>query len=171
MEWETVETIEAGLADRLSISRGRFSTCRLPTAMPTRCSALMSAASSRICRVRSAECAPVLKPGGVMISYVTVATDRMAAFEQAELDASQGTVAASMDRVALERASGEHFTMLRESPRPAGSSRRLPSLSSSGPNPERPLAAIAQRDLDAADIAADLDVERRARGLPGEHEA
>jgi ubiquinone/menaquinone biosynthesis C-methylase UbiE len=38
-----------------------------------------------------AECARVLEPGGAMISYVTVATDRMAAFEQAELDASQGT--------------------------------------------------------------------------------
>jgi len=56
-----------------------------------------------------AECARVLKQGGAMIAHVTVATDRLAAFEQAELDASQGTVGASMDRANLEHALEEHF--------------------------------------------------------------
>lgn len=49
-----------------------------------------------------------------MVSHVTVATDRMAAFEQAELDASQGTVAASMNRASLERALSSHFTVVQK---------------------------------------------------------
>lgn len=58
-----------------------------------------------------AECARVVKPGGIMISYVTVSTSRMAPFEQAELDASQGTVAASMDQAQLEHSFSQHFTI------------------------------------------------------------
>lgn len=59
------------------------------------------------------ECARVLRPGGHLISYVSLATDRMAAFEQDELDRSQGCVAASMNQQNLERSLARHFTIER----------------------------------------------------------
>jgi predicted TPR repeat methyltransferase len=73
-----------------------------------------------------AECARVLKPGGAMICHVTVATDRMATFEQAELDASQGTVAASMNKETLELAFARHFVV--EHSVDLGSQHRLHSI-------------------------------------------
>ena len=113
IEWGTAETIEAGLADRLSIQQGSILDLPLPDAYADAvlCTDVLGLIEDLPRAV--SECARVLKPDGAMISYVTVATDRMAAFEQAELDASQGTVAASMDRMALERVFGEHFTIER----------------------------------------------------------
>lgn len=108
-EWGMAETAAAGMTDRLSFQQGSILALPVPDAYAdvVLCTDVLGIIENLPQAV--AECARVLKPGGVMISHVTVATERMAAFEQAELDASQGTVASSMDRVNLERAFEEHF--------------------------------------------------------------
>lgn len=60
------------------------------------------------------ECARVFRPNGHLISYITVATDRMAPFRQAELDRSQGCVGSSMNQQNLERCFAERFTIERK---------------------------------------------------------
>lgn len=111
IEWGTAETSASGLADALSFQQGSILGLPFPDAHAG--AVLCTDVFGLIEELPRAvsECARVLKPGGAMIAHVTVATDRMAAFEQAELDASQGTVASSMDRATLERALREHFTI------------------------------------------------------------
>ena len=59
------------------------------------------------------ECARVLTAGGQLISYVSLATSRMAPFEQDELDRAQGSVSTSMNRENLERSFERHFSIER----------------------------------------------------------
>lgn len=113
IQWGTAETLAAGLATSLSIQQGSILDLPLPDAHADAvlCTDVFGLIEDLPRAV--AECARILKPGGAMISHVTVATDRMAALEQIELDASQGTVAASMNRFILERAFSEHFIVER----------------------------------------------------------
>jgi hypothetical protein len=111
IEWGIAETIEAGLADRLSIQQGSILDLPLSDgyadAMP--CTDVLGLIENLPRAV--AECARGTQAGRRDDQLCHRRHDRMAAFEQAELDASQRTVAASMDRVALERAFGEHLAL------------------------------------------------------------
>lgn len=109
IEWGQAATADAGMADSMRFRQG--SILNLPIldehADVVVCTDVLGLIDDLPRAV--GECARVLKPGGAMVSHVTVATERMAGFEQTELDASQGTVAASMNRAYLERTFAAHF--------------------------------------------------------------
>ena len=113
IEWGVANTAAAGLADRLSLRQGSILDLPIPDAFADAvlCTDVFGLIADLPRAV--AECARILRPGGALVSHVTVATDRMAAFEQAELDACQGTVADSMNQVVLEQAFVEHFVIER----------------------------------------------------------
>lgn len=111
IDWGRAATTDAGMADSLRFRQGSILDLPLPDdhADVILCTDVLGLIEDLPRAV--AECARVLKPGGAMVSHVTVATERMAGFEQAELDASQGTVATSMDRVRLEQTFAAHFVI------------------------------------------------------------
>lgn len=128
IEWGTAQTTAAAMADRLRFRQG--SILDLPAADGSAdvvvCTDVLGLIDDLPRAV--AECARVLKAGGAMICHVTVSTDRMAAFEQAELDASQGTIAASMNKDVLEQAFARHFVV--EQTVDLGSQHRLHAIES-----------------------------------------
>lgn len=111
IEWGKAATAAAELADRMHFRQGTILDLPIPDghADVVICTDVLGLIDDLPRAV--AECARVLKPGGAMVVHVTVATERMAGFEQAELDASQGTVAASMNRAHLERTLAAHFML------------------------------------------------------------
>lgn len=128
IEWGEAETAVAGMADRLRFQQGTILNLPVPDghADLVVCTDVLGLIDDLPRAV--AECARVLKSGGVMVCHVTVATDRMADFEQAELDASQGTVAASMNTAVLEQALTKHFVI--EQTVDLGSQHRLHAIES-----------------------------------------
>jgi ubiquinone/menaquinone biosynthesis C-methylase UbiE len=128
IEWGTAATEAAGVADAMRFQQGSILDLPIPDGYAdlVLCTDVLGLIDDLPQAV--AECARVLKPGAAMVVHVTVATVRMAPFEQAELDASQGTVAASMHRATLERALAQHFTI--EQAVDLGSQHRLQAIES-----------------------------------------
>lgn len=128
IEWGTAATEAAGMASAMHFREGSILDLPIPDGYAdlVLCTDVLGLIDDLPRAV--AECARVLKPKGVMIVHVTVATDRMAPFEQAELDASQGTVAASMQRATLEQAFATQFMI--EQAVDLGSQHRLEAIES-----------------------------------------
>jgi len=113
IEWGRSQTDAEGLSDRFTIEQA--SIMDLPRLDASYDVVWCTDVFGTIADLQAAvgECARVLTPGGYLISYITLATDRMAPFEQAELDRSQGCVGSSMDRENIERCFAEHFDIER----------------------------------------------------------
>lgn len=114
IDWGRDQTAAEGLTAQLTIEQG--SILDLPAADAAYDVLWCTDVFGIIADLQGAvdECARVLRPNGHLISYITVATDRMAPFEQAELDRSQGCVGSSMNQQNLERCFAERFTIERK---------------------------------------------------------